>query len=481
MKHISQIWVAAHSIAALALSLAGCGIDLDEEDDEQVGETSSEVLGSIADTTHDSVCAMEIADLPNEVGDPQPSPPTFRCSCTLVEAQTILTSAICVREIVEKGALTDIDVRFGDSFTDGTPFEVEEIQLHRYFDEKTGGPDQLALVRLTAAPDATPVELNIEDAPQPAMPVTMVGFGEAQEDGATGSRRSAETPIVTVQEKFIQAGTADLTTCAEDSGGPVFGSFDGETEVLVAVTGGQSDCTTNVQRLRVDAYAKFIVPYVDYYSGACPHDDADTCSTDGCRTPDPDCPESSCNWGNECDEDCPTRDWDCPLGKFIGEACAASGECEEGGGCIAATDDETFTYCSRPCTMGVDGTCPTGMECSAGENGDECVFLEPSPGSQGATCSDNSGCRSDICENDICVFPCDASTPCDPPYQCGPSTVADGMMVCLGNVIEGGGGFGLCAAGGDSRGWLSALGLLGLAVLFRRRRPRKSSDRDLRG
>lgn len=464
MNHISKI-----SIAALALSLAGCGIDLDEEDDDQVGETSSEVMGSTADTSHDDACIMEVTRPLSDDGQP-PNPLTIRCSCTLVETQTVLTSAECVAEIVDKESpLTDIDLRFGDSFSGGAPVAVESIELHRYYDAETGGPDQLALLRLAESPGVTPAELNIDDAPQPAMPVTLVGYGDSE--AGEGSRRLAETPIVTVNDKFILAGTTDITTCADDSGGGVYASFNGEDEVLVAVTGSQQGgCSATVQRLRVDTYANFIVPYVDYYSGACPHDDADTCSTEGCRTPDPDCPESSCNWGNECDEDCPTRDWDCPLGKFIGDECAASGECEEGGRCIPATDDESFTYCSRPCNMGVDGTCPAGMECSAGDDGDECVFLEPSPGSQGAACSDNSGCRSDICENDICVFPCDGANPCEPPYQCGPSTVADGMMVCLGNVVEGGGGFGLCAAGGDSRGWLSALGLLTLAFVVRRRR-----------
>ena len=37
---------------------------------------------------------------------------------------------------------------------------------------------------------------------------------------------------------------------------------------LVAVTGSQRDCSANVQRLRVDAYASFIVPYVDRFGGA---------------------------------------------------------------------------------------------------------------------------------------------------------------------------------------------------------------------
>ncbi len=466
MKHISKVSV---SVAALALSLAGCGIELDEEEGDEVGSESSEVLGGVLDTVHDDACIMEIVRPDNDDGTP-PDPAMIRCTCTLVGENIVLTSAVCVARNVEKDMVDGIDIRFGDSFSGGTSFEIEPdgIEIHRYYSEETGNDDQLALIRLTATPDATPAPINEDGVLQPALPVTMVGFGEDSVGGTKGSRRFNETTIVSVSEKFFTAGTEDNTTCADDSGGPVYGSFDGgETEVLVGMTARQGDCSSTVQRMRIDRYLNFILPYVDRYTGACPADGA--CTEEGCRTPDPDCAGNECGWGNECEEDCPTRDWDCELGAFLGEACTLSGECEEGGRCIAATDDPTFTYCSRPCTMGVDGSCPVGMECQTGDAGAECVFLAPSPGSQGAACVGNSECRSNICENDICVFPCDGGT-CPAGFECGPSSVADGMMVCLGDVVEGGGGFGLCAAGGSSRGWLSALGVLSLAWIFRRRR-----------
>lgn len=469
MNHICKLTIAA-------LALAACGIDLDEEDDE-LGSEAAEVLGGTLDTTHPEVCVMEITLPPGDDGQPQ-NPNPIRCTCTLVEAQTILTSASCVSDNVEADTIDDIVVKFGDSFSEGVEFGVTDVEFHRYFDPDIGGQFQLALIRLDAAPGETPAEINVDGVLQTTLPVTLIGFGEDMEGGTPGARRANETPITSVAEKFIFAGTDEVTTCAHDSGGPVYATVDGENEVVVAMTSRQGDCGQQIQRLRLDIHADtFILPYVDRFSGACPLDDV--CTTDGCRSPDPDCPENACAWGNACEEDCPTRDWDCAIGTFVGEACAANGECEEGGRCIAATDDTTFLYCSRPCTMGAEGTCPAGMECTTGDNGDECTYLSPSPGSQGAACVGNADCRSDICENDICVFPCGPGGECAAPFTCGASTVADGAMVCLGEVIEGGGGFGLCAAGGDSRGWLSALGVLALAFAFRR--PRKSSEGDLRG
>jgi hypothetical protein len=112
----------------------------------------------------------------------------------------------------------------------------------------------------------------------------------------------------------------------------------------------------------------------------------------------------------------------------------------------------------------------------------QCIFdpSVPSPGSQGATCDTSGACRSGICEDRICVNPCDPAGPaCPDPFACGPSQVAPGQNVCRGESLTGGGGFCAEAPAGGRRGGgpglpagLGALGLLAVAAGLRRRRGR---------
>ena len=444
-------------VLALALALGGCQ-GLEEDGGGDVGQESRASLGGTPDIDFPSVCVVHVALPDDDDGNPQEP---IACTCTLVEAQTVLTSARCINENVEKDMVEGIEIRFGSGFAGGDPFAIDGgaagITLHRYFDPDAANLNELALIRLADAPTADPVTIfdgtlvgtEGED-------LTLVGFGtRVDSEDVDDVRNSITTPITTVGERHVFAGTDDLTTCAGDSGGPGF--LDADTDPVMAVmTSRQAGCTKAVQRTRLDLYTdSFLYPFIDNYSGACPLDG--DCTTTGCRTPDRDCPENKCLWqatGDpaDCEEDCPTRDWDCELGSFVGEACATDGECEEGGRCVVAADDDSFTYCSRPCGDGL-AACPNGMECS----GDgECTYLTPSPGSPGATCSGAEACRSGICECGLCQV-----------------QVGDGLCT------QGGGGF--CAVGGTGgegggpAGALAPLALLalGLPLAIRRRRGRR--------
>jgi hypothetical protein len=261
------------------------------------------------------------------------------------------------------------------------------------------------------------------------------------------------TTIRAVDNRTVVAGIDDETTCIGDAGGGVFADF-GDGPVLIAVTARSvpARCSGNHPRLRVDRY---LADFIEAFA---------------CRAPDADC--DPCSWDGECVEQCPTRDWDCELGTFVGEACAQSGECEEGGRCLAATDDEAFTYCTRRCNLeGGGDPCPGSMECADdGAGGGECVYGTPSPGSQGFPCNNNFDCRSGICEELICVNECGAGGVCPEGFSCGPSTVEPGTEVCLGRVFSGGGGF--CAIGAPAAppaggGWGGgALALLGVGLVL---------------
>lgn len=447
MKH----WNAA---LPLVLALGGC---LDEPApgaiDEKIGQETRASLGGDPDTDFPNVCVMHVALPEDDDGNPQDP---IACTCTLVEAQTVLTSARCVNENVEMDMVEGIEIRFGSGFEDGDPFAIDGgaagITIHRYFDPAGANLNELALIRLADAPAPEPVAIfdgSLADSMGDEL--TLVGFGVTvmNSTDTDGVRNFITTPITSVGERHVFAGTDVLTTCAGDSGGPGF--LDAATDPAMAVmTARQGSCTDSVQRTRLDLYTEsFLYPFIDRYSGACPLDG--DCVETGCRSPDPDC--DPCLWQGggaaDCQEDCPSRDWDCELGSFVGEACGKDGDCEEGGRCVTAVDDESFTYCSRPCGGGL-AACPNGMECSEAS---ECTWIEPSPGSPGATCNGPEACRSGVCE-------------------CGVCQVQAGAGVCT----QGGGGF--CAVGGgDSGSGLAPLALLALAIPLALRRRRRRTIR----
>lgn len=427
-------------VPVLALALAACQVEWDDP-----GRESRASLGGAGDADFPNVCVMHILPPPDDQGQARPE---FACTCTLVEARTVLTSARCVSDNVEKDMVDGIEIRFGTGFDAGDPVAIDGgkagITIHRYFDPDAGLND-LALIRLAADPGVAPVEqfAGASDIATDA-DLTLVGFGATLAGGDIDAvRNRITTPITTVGDDFVFAGTDDLTTCAGDSGAPGFLNADSDP-VLAVVTGRQSECTKTVRRTRIDLYTEsFLYPFIDRYSGPCAA--GDTCTTTDCRSPDPDC--DPCLWqgGGEadCEEDCPTRDWDCPLGADTGAACTKDGDCEHGGRCVQAADDETFTYCDRPCGAGLE-VCPAGMECTDGA----CVYTAPSPGSPGATCSGPDACRSGVCECGVCQ-----------------------VMAGAGECGAGGGGF--CQVGGDAGGGLTPLGLvglLGLALAIGRRR-----------
>jgi V8-like Glu-specific endopeptidase len=460
------------SVASLlgSLALVACG---DGEPDPAIDHDRQEIRGGDADLSYPAVCVMQIQPPPVDGGTP---PEPIVCTGTLVGERVVLTTARCVQRNVEaEGKLGDIDLRFGISFQGGTRSAVVDAEIYRYFDEATGAQHDLALLLLEAPPTGVnPVTVNATPLTSDLVgqPVDLVGFGAELDGGTTGTRIKGTTNVDSVNARTILAGDSGdggVTTCKGDSGAPAF-----RNGVMIAMTETTGSCNHTVNRIRTDLYAaEFIFAYVDRFDGDCRADGE--CVEVGCRTPDPDCDASGCAWDGTCAEACPTRDWDCDLGTFAGDACVQSGECELGGGCVPADDAPDFLYCSQACE--VDRDCPTsrGMTCVDVGGGDkECRYGVPSEGSQGYACSSGAQCRSGICEDLICVFECDpgAADACPEPYLCGPSDVAPGKNVCLGEDLDGGGGF--CAVGGGvaerrrggGSGWLvwliAGLGLAGL-------------------
>lgn len=452
------------NVIIAGIFLAGCAVDeLDvavEVSEIQSEDNAGAVLEGSSKT---GVCKLD-AVRPSDTGG---MPDDLHCSCIVVAPTLILTSAVCVVDL-DGNPLSDITIGFGPDGQGDVRTGPFPIEVHRYFDIDNPSVFQLAFVQLaTAAPD-TPLPLNDTDISNlMGEMVQLVGFGETDNDlGDFTSRRAVTLPINLVERDAIRVGDELNRNCDGDSGGPVLYDF-GSGDTVIAVSRRQTNCSETVSMTRTDRNTTdFLFPYIDQKTGPCAADG--TCTMDCPRTPDPDCPDNECLWGNECKDDCPTRDWDCEPGSFPGQECAISGDCEQGGACIAAADDPTFLYCDKPCES--DQDCPAMMTCS---DAGRCEYGTPSPGSQGFPCTMNEECRSGICEDLICVRNCDpAASDCPSEFTCGPSKVSEGEFVCLGEDLSGGGGF--CQVGSTRGAGTSALLLL-LALFWvrRRRNPRE--------
>lgn len=455
---------------ALAVSIAVMGF---AGDASAINDSDPIVVNA-----YDNVCSMDIPRPDTATGE---SRTNRECTCVLVGPQVILTNSACLAVNVEDAdppQVAGIEVRFEEA---GTVYEIDDIALYRYYDPDLTSVDGLsgvgftefALAHLTADPGITPAIVNTEPLPSifSTASVQIVGFGETG-PGVDDfpSKNGIEVGVRNIQYPYFSAGTETSTTCPGDHGAPVFGMLGGETR-LVAITAFDlvDRCFDNINRMRVDRVANdFILPYVNRYHGPGDCLANEVCSAAACDVPDPDC-DDDCVWQGggaaDCDETCAPRDFDCPLGSLPGFGCTGDSDCEFGASCIAAEDDATFTYCANACdSAGVTAqpACGNGLECVSGR----CVYGTPSRGSQGFACAQNTDCRSDICESEVCVFECSGPSECDTGFDCLPSKVEAGVNVCRLPDLAGGGGFCSVRATGETDGFPGTLAAFAFALVL---------------
>ena len=390
------------------------------------------------------------------------------CTGTLVSRESVLTASHCL-----DGNLDDVDgvsVLFGTSL-DEADLEIvaDELLVHRYFDPELLDND-IAMIHLSEpAPDGIdPVAPN-QRALGPddnGRAIRLVGFGETEFGaGDAGTKHEVESIVTQVEDQHLFVGTEEANTCKGDSGGPTFADL-GDGEVQIGVTSRSRGCEANSVKIRVDVFTGVIWEFVDRFEGPCALDG--DCAADCPRSPDPDC--DPCLREGTCATGCPAPDWDCPLGKLVGEPCGEAAECEFQI-CQAGLDDPRVEYCSRACEPDGPSVCLDGMDCADPDGqGTRCLWPGPTPGALGSSCGLGENCRSGLCEEGVCVEPCDevAGGTCPDPFECRPSELAE-VDVC-GPARDGDGGCG-CRAGGS--GAPGALALLCLVALSRRRRSRR--------
>jgi len=391
------------------------------------------------------------------------------CTGTLITRESVLTAAHCVDSLVNSGSESSLLIYFGSQVTTGGLFlPVDRIRMHRYWLGEDSRYD-IAVVHMAeeAPADVEPVTLSghVLDQSFVGAEIRLVGFGQTDE-GPGGTKRQGTTWVRAVEPTYLYLESGDVDVCFGDSGGPTFHTFEsGEEQVGIATL--TWDCGMGGET-RVDIHLdSFVWPMVDSFEGPCAYDG--NCVTDCPRSPDPDC--DPCAWNGDCATGCADTDWDCPLGKGMGAACANGDECEHRI-CEAAPEDSRVTYCTRACEPDEAIPCPYGMECADPDNGGlRCVYVSPTPGVLGASCGQDAACRSQICEDGVCVEPCDqvAGGSCPEPFECRPES-GGGPDVC-GPELPSDGGCALAAR--DARtgsGIFLILVLAGLAQAARRRK-----------
>lgn len=174
-----------------------------------------------------------------------------------------------------------------------------------------------------------------------------------------------------------------------------------------------------------------------------------------CATP---CNAGTCSEGFVC------RDGDCIADRRqpVGGPCIDNADCTDG---LCATSGRG-SWCTVTCET--DAMCPTGMICDPTAR-----VCAPDRGLDGAACATGDDCVSGLCGNpgggNVCLSFCDRETACGVGSECR-RIVAGGGAVCV--PTSGGGCTANPAGVGPSRtrGLLFVFGVLGLAMVSRRRR-----------
>jgi hypothetical protein len=388
----------------LLIAVAGC-------EAPAAGRAIRPLVGGALESGYPGVVAL-LADI-DGVG----SGAEVFCTGTLVSPRVVATAAHCLDEA---SASPEITAFFGaDAYGDGSRIGVSRLAAHPSWTGELEGNHDLALVLLEAAADpdwAVPLhreEISDDDI---GRPVRRIGFGrhDPEVEEPDGAKRSGLTTVgfVSTMDWFL-AGDDGLITCTGDSGGPVL-IDGGEGEVLAAVHSFGFDCESGANgSTRIDLYADdFLLPWIAENDASCGADDL--CARIGC-TDDPDC--GPCGPDGTCVSDCPLPDLDCRT-QADGEICRADSQCDSDL-CVFWLDDPTVSFCSRPCAG--DGECPAGMSCQEVSSlGRICYYDGDPPGLLGSACEEPTECGSYICDDGVCVTPCDLTMGqgCPADFEC---------------------------------------------------------------
>lgn len=451
-------------LLATALLASSC-LDGDFEQNDDIASQGQSIIGGTEDPLDDAVVAVFVGGL---------------CTGTLVAPRIVLTAAHCVGDAIEAGFTDFGQVNFGDGRGAWiASIDIIDMTMHRFYKPPAFLTNDIALVRLASpAPssiDPLPISTTNLTEDDVGLQLRVVGFGNT--DGSNGGSGAGEknqlvVPLLEVSGGHIGLGDRISNTCQGDSGGPTFAKFDGVEHVIGVTSFGSNECRATSQMTRTDImWDIFLSEVMNAWSGPCQHDGV--CVEDeSCAYVDPDCDVSGCGMDGVCGEGCAAPDRDCPLAGLASDSCTEATDCESRL-CTGAPEDSRVTYCSITCdptqTDSLSGCFAPLTVCEEQPDGTGiCGFSGLTPGVQGASCAENTECRSGLCDNsaEICVEICgEGLAECSEDFEC---LSAGDISVCSIPAV------GSCTGCGTNSGPSGALSglllLLGLAFGTRRRR-----------
>lgn len=397
-------------------------------------------------------------------------------SGAVIAPRVVLTAAHGLEDALRAGTVTAGVVRFGrETAAPDAEIGVIAARTHRYYGADTDRYYDIALVLLDADAPAEPLALHTGEPAALLAPddlVTLVGYGQSAVTADDfGTKRTGQGSVTWVDHRMVVVGRDGSRSCRGDSGSPYLVEVDGALEVVAVAKSADRDCSEYSTATAIAPYLEeFIYPVMDRWVGACTLDGA--CSTETCRTPDPDC--DPCGYNGVCAADCAAPDLDCPLRGRVGALCERDVDCESGY-CIPALDRPELRVCALPCSEHIAGaTCAVsdGERCAPldelGLAERVCRSSAPTPLPPGAACARNCECASLLCHRDerSCVEPCSSSSECASGQSC---VGYDGVRICAAGDDGG------CSVAGPSGGgaplWLLGLVAWAAARFAARRRP----------
>jgi len=438
--------VAPIAFAALAALACEPGSDLTPD---QTGRSQQPILGGDVSGPADDPAVVALAN-------------TFGpfCTGTLVTPRAVLTAAHCIDQFDPSNP--QLGIFFGSDSSAGGRVSVVGGATRPGWDGQVGPdkPNDIGLLILSQSQDpALPLPMNLR-APEQGENYRHVGFGVFDNNmPSDGRKREGTVTISAVGAGIISSGTAELSICFGDSGGPGFVVNDGVEHVagVHSFTSTENGgCRAPAGDARVDAAMDWIQPWLDDNDPTCGPDGV--CAEGGCSN-DPDC--ASCGADGVCAV-CATPDPDCPS-KPTGSPCQQNQECM-GGTCVTWDGDFTSKFCSETC--GSDGDCPSDMECRTFSSEPLCYVKSNPDGRLGASCDTGDECFSNQCDDGECVIDCNIALGFTCPNEFTCTGTGDGDFFCRG---DGGGDDGGCRTSqGNGPGSL-LLVLMALGYLARRR------------
>ncbi|MGQ0506974.1 MAG: trypsin-like serine protease [Myxococcaceae bacterium] len=249
------------SITALILVsfLAACGV---ESADLALGQTQAAITGT---GVTDDLTTLAVVELMLD-GEQD-------CTGTIISPHVILTAAHCIAELPDGKKHTVFTGPNDANLTNGQLLTVSEMHAHPQYNANTDAND-IGVLILTNASTIAPMQFLKQAMTSDLVgkPVRIVGYGDNTVQNPTtgaGKRRQGTAPLISFNATLARVGNTTANQCYGDSGGPAIMDINGvDTIIGVNSTQDADDCVGVNDNTRVDAFAAFVMQYVNQFDPA---------------------------------------------------------------------------------------------------------------------------------------------------------------------------------------------------------------------